>query len=225
MINPDEVAERLDHIRSRISHAGVDPDSVRIIAVTKKFGPDAVHAAVAAGLRDVAENYAQEARAKNDAVLESDLPQVHWHFVGQLQRNKVKMLTSFIDLWQSVDSISLADEIAKRAPGARILVQVDLAEQPGRGGCAWDEVEGIVSHARANGLGVSGLMGVAPIGTPEEARPHFRRLTKTAADLGLTEVSMGMTADLEVAVQEGATMLRIGSALFGNRPVNGVHEL
>ena len=218
MISVDEVSERLARIRQRIANAGTDPDAVRIIAVTKKFGPEAVHAAVAAGLSDVAENYAQEARAKNDAVLESDLPQIQWHFVGQLQRNKVKLLASFIDLWQSVDSIPLAEEIAKRAPGARILIQVDLAEQPGRGGCAWNEIERLLTSARAAGLGVAGLMGVAPIGDPEDARPLFRKLAKTANELGLTEVSMGMTADLEVAAQEGATMLRIGSALFGQRP-------
>lgn len=218
MINESQVAENLERIRTRIDHAGGDSDRVRVVAVTKLFGSDAVHAAVAAGLSDVAENYAQEARAKNEEVLESDLPQLQWHFVGQLQRNKVKMLTSFIDLWQSVDSIALADEIAKRAPGGRILVQVDLAEEPGRGGCVWGEVEPLVTHARNAGLGVSGLMGVAPIGAPEDARSSFRRLAKTAADLGLAEVSMGMTADLEVAVQEGATMLRIGSALFGDRP-------
>lgn len=218
MISAAEVADRLGALRDRLSRAG--GGQVQVVAVTKGFGPDAVAAAIEAGLADVGENYAQELLAKAadlsnqpDAAL-----QTRWHFIGRLQRNKIRKIASLVHLWQSVDRPELAAEIARRAPGGRVLVQVDIAGMGGRGGCAPEDTAGLVQHCRDAGLEVAGLMAVGAPGPPEEARPGFRLLASQAQDLGLVELSMGMTDDMEVAVEEGATMVRVGTALFGPRP-------
>ncbi len=199
-------------VRDRIADAG-GAGRVRLVAVTKGFGPDVVAAAVAAGVDDVAESYAQELVAKAAVVAPP-----RWHFVGRLQANKVRALAGTVDLWQSVDRPRLVDELARRAPGARVLVQVDVTGEPSKGGCPPDEAPALVERAAAAGLEPAGLMAVGPLGSPEEARPGFRALVALADRLGLAERSMGMSADLEVAVQEGATMVRVGTALFGSRP-------
>ena len=172
---------------------------------TRRWGP---------GITDIAESYAQEAVAK----LESGAPAARVHFVGNLQRNKVRRLAPHVDVWQSIDRPALVDELAKHAPGARILVQVDLSGEPRKGGCAPDDVAALVDTARASGLDVLGLMGVGPLGPPEEARPGFALLRGLVDRLGLDECSMGMSGDIEIAVAEGTTMIRVGTALFGPRP-------
>jgi pyridoxal phosphate enzyme (YggS family) len=199
-------------VRARIAEAG-GADRVRLVAVTKGFGPEVVAAAVAAGVDDVAESYAQELLAKAAVV---DVPR--WHFVGRLQANKVRALAPTVALWQSVDRPRLVDEVARRAPGASVLVQVDVTGEPSKGGCPPAEAPALVERAAAAGLEPTGLMAVGPLGPPEAARPGFRALAALADRLGLAERSMGMSADLEVAVQEGATMVRVGTALFGPRP-------
>lgn len=212
MITAPLVAERLAHLRHRLEGAG--GRDVRVVAVTKAFGIDAVEAAAACGITDIGESYAQETVAKlRDREV---APTVH--FIGGLQRNKVRKLAGLVDVWQSVDRPELADEIASRAPGARVMLQVDISGEDSKGGCAPDDVESLLAHARAAGLDVVGLMGIAPLGAPEEARPGFRRLRAMVDRFGLRECSMGMTADLEVAVEEGSTMIRVGTALFGPRP-------
>lgn len=211
----DEVAARLAAVRARIAAAGGDPERVRVVAVTKGLGVDAVRAAVAAGIADVGENYAGELAAKMAGA--GDLP-VRWHFLGHVQRNKVRRIAAGVHLWQGLDRVAAGEEIARRRPGAAVLVQVNLTGAPGRNGCAWNDAPGLVEALAELGLEVRGVMGVGPEGDPEAARPLFRRLAGLAAALGLVEVSMGMSADLEVAVQEGATMVRVGSALFGPRP-------
>jgi hypothetical protein len=193
---------------------------VQVVAVTKGFGPETVVAAVGAGLMDVGENYAQELLAKAGSVgeeLDAEF-QPRWHFIGRLQRNKIRKIAHLVDLWQSVDRIKAAVEIGRRAPGARVLVQVDVAGIGERGGCPPMDTAQLVSGCRQAGLEVTGLMAVGEPGPPERARPGFRLLAAQAADLGLTELSMGMSADIEVAVEEGATMIRVGTALFGPRP-------
>ncbi|MCH1434970.1 MAG: YggS family pyridoxal phosphate-dependent enzyme [Acidimicrobiales bacterium] len=205
------VAERAAALRARLDAAG--GDVVRVVAVTKTFGPDAVDAAVAAGLVDVGENYAQEAVAKL-AEITTD-PTVH--FIGRLQRNKVRSLAPVVDVWQSVDRPELVREIAKRAPGASIMVQVDISGEDSKGGAAPAETESLVSTAVDAGLDVVGLMGVALLAEPEAARPGFAQLRRLVDQLGLRECSMGMTADLEIAVDEGTTMVRVGRDLFGER--------
>jgi hypothetical protein len=207
---------RLADVRARIESAGGDPDRVTVVAVTKGFGPEAIEAALAAGLTDVAENYAQELAAKAAAF--GDEPRLRWHFVGRLQRNKVRLAASVVDLWQSVDRPALADEIARRAPGAAVLVQVDTSGDQRRGGAPSADVAMLVAHARSAGLDVRGLMGVAPIGTDAVAREAFATVRRLADELALPVRSMGMSGDLEAAVAEGATMVRVGTALFGPRP-------
>lgn len=209
------VAERVEHVRRRIADAGGDPARVTIVAVTKGFDAAAVEAAVDAGLLDVGENYAQELLAKADAIREAG---ARVHFIGQLQSNKVRLLAGLVDVYESVDRPSLVHELARRAPGARVLIQVSPAGEAGKGGAAIEDVPGLVDAARAAGLDVAGLMTVGPTsGGAEAARPGFRAVRALVDRLGLTVCSMGMTGDLEVAVQEGSTQVRVGTALFGAR--------
>jgi PLP dependent protein len=212
-----DVARRLDDVRRRIAAAGADPDGLTILAVTKGFGPDAVRAAVAAGVSDVGESYAQELRAKADA-LGPDAAGVRWHFVGRLQSNKIRGLRHHVFLWHSIDRSSVADELARRSPGARCLVQVNVSGEPQQGGCLPDDAPALVEEAQRAGLDVRGLMAVGRAGGPEAARPGFRQIRQMADALGLDERSMGMSDDLEAAVAEGATIVRVGRALFGPRP-------
>jgi pyridoxal phosphate enzyme (YggS family) len=213
------VAGNLAVVRDRVAAAGRDPAGVAVVAVTKTFGPDVVRAAIRAGLSDCGENYAQELVAKAESVSEP----VRWHFLGPVQRNKVAALSPHVHLWQAIDRPSAGAAIARRRPGAAVLVEVDVTGQEGRPGSRPEETAGLVAALRAEGLDVRGLMAVGPGGPPEAARPGFRRLAALAAELGLGELSMGMSDDLEVAVQEGATMIRIGRALFG--PRSGVRHL
>ncbi len=210
------VAERLAAVRDRIERAGGDPDRITIIAVTKRQPEGAVGAAVAAGIVDVGENYAQEVLAKAATAPSG----VRWHFLGQVQRNKVKVLAPVVTLWHGVDRVAVIDAIAARAPGAAILVEVNTSGEPGKAGCGIGSTPEVVAHARSAGLEVRGLMTVAPQGDAEDARGAFRQLARLRDELALVELSMGMSGDLEIAVEEGATIVRIGTALFGPRPVH-----
>jgi len=216
MIETGATIERAAALRARLAAAGA-PDSLVVVAVTKGFGPEAVRAALGAGLVDVGENYAQEVVDKA-ASLAGVVPAPRFHFIGRLQRNKVRQLAGLVTLWQSVDRAPLVAEIARRAPGAEILVQLNLSGEEGKGGCPVDDAGALVSHATEAGLVVRGLMGVGPAGTPESARSGFRHLVALADDLALPVRSIGMSADLEVAVEEGSTMVRVGRDLFGERP-------
>lgn len=210
----DGIAARAAAIRARIAER-TDHD-VTLVCVTKAHPPEVAAAALLAGLADLGENYAQELRDKARLI---PAPEgVRWHFIGRLQTNKVRMVAPVVSLWQSVDRPSLAAEVARRAPGAAVLVQLDLAGLPERGGCPPDAAADLVTHCRGLGLEVRGLMGVGPPGDPEDARPGFRRLSSIADELGLPVRSMGMSHDLDVAVEEGSTMVRVGSALVGSRP-------
>jgi pyridoxal phosphate enzyme (YggS family) len=215
-----DLTAAIERVRGRIVDAGGQPDATRLVAVTKGHGVDVVRAALSAGLHDIGENFAQELIQKADA-LDGDVhpPElVRWHFVGQLQRNKVRQLAHRVTLWQSVDRLTVGTEVAKRSPGAATLVQVNLTDDPGRGGARPELVPSVVAAVRDLGLDVQGLMAVGPPGDPDAARVGFRTVRAMADRLELPVRSMGMSADLEVAVQEGSTMLRIGTALFGSRP-------
>ncbi len=214
MPSPEGVEAALGQVRSRIEAAGGDPAQVRVIAVTKGFGAEAVEAALAVGLRDIGENYAQELVAKHAAL---GTAPARWHFLGTVQRNKVRVLAPLVDCWQAVARLREGDEIARRAPGATVLVEMDTTGQPGRNGCAPGEVAGLVGALGGLGLHVAGLMTVAST-DPEVAASGFRSVREAADRLGLEERSMGMTDDLELAVAEGSTMVRVGRALFGDRP-------
>jgi len=221
---------RLSAIRQRIARAahgvGRDPDDVRIVAVTKTHPPAVARIATAVGLHDLGENRVDELLAKQDVV------DARWHLVGQLQRNKVRAVVGRVTLIHSVDRAPLVDAIGRRAVEAElvqdVLIQVNVGDDPAKGGCRLADVSELVSYASGTaGVRVTGLMTVPPLPgagmTPDEAAgPLFRRLREERDMLRsrhpeLVELSMGMSDDLESAVQEGATMVRIGSALFGSR--------
>lgn len=220
-----QIAERLrevqDQIRAAAGRAGRDPGDVRIVAVTKTFGPDTVSAAVGAGLDAIGENRAQELLEKAAALDETREPApAEWHFVGRIQRNKVKKLAPLVARWHSVDRLRVGEAIARHAPGARVFVQVNVGSEEQKGGCAPAETEALVGGLRDLDLEVEGLMTVPPIG--EDPRPHFARLRELAADVGVSALSMGMSGDYEIAVEEGATVVRLGTTLFGARDRGGV---
>ena len=210
-----DLVANLERVRDRIASANGDPDRVRVLAVTKGHGVDAVRAALAVGLVDIGEDRTRELLAKADEIGDGA---PRWHFIGQVQRNKVRQVAHLVHLWQSVDRLRLGEEISKRSPGASVLVEVNLTEDPARGGIRPGLVPGLVEGLRDLGLQVRGLMAVGEPGAPETVRSGFRQVRELADQLGLPERSMGMSDDLELAVREGATMVRVGSALFGPRP-------
>lgn len=217
-----DVAAAIARVRRRIVDAGGDPDRVRIVAVTKGFEVDAVRSALDAGIADVGENYAQELLAKDEALGAAAAgaepgQEVRWHFLGAVQRNKVRALAPRVSWWQGVARSAEGEAIARQHPGAVVLVEVETTGAPGRNGCAPDRVPALVDDLRAAHLDVRGLMTVAPTDA-DQARRAFRAVRELADDLGLPERSMGMTDDLELAVAEGSTMVRVGRALFGDRP-------
>jgi len=230
------IRDNLETVNRRIAAAadaaGRAPDDIRLVAVSKTFGIDHVKAAVEAGLHDLGENKVQEALAKHDAT--PTLPIV-WHLIGHLQSNKAKQAAAVFDWIHSVDSPDLMTRLDRlagesgRAP--ELLIQVDLAGEATKHGAPEAEVRGIVAAAHdCRHVKLRGLMTLPPWSEdPEAARPYFRRLRELRAQLapaapdptGFDQLSIGMTHDLEVAVSEGATMIRIGTALFGPRAAAG----
>jgi uncharacterized pyridoxal phosphate-containing UPF0001 family protein len=193
---------------------------VRVIGVTKGFGFDAVRAAADAGLVDIGENYAAELESKAaiaTATAAALSREVVWHFLGAVQRNKVARLAPFVGLWQSVARPEEGARIARFAPGAKVLVEIDTTGLSGRNGCPPSGARTLVADLRSDGLDVRGLMTVAAPGEGA-ARAAFETVTRLADEIGVEERSMGMSDDLEVAVAAGTTMVRIGRALFGERP-------
>jgi len=184
-----------------------------MVAVTKTVTGDRIREVVDAGVRDLGENRAQELLAHAGQL--DGARALQWHFVGRLQRNKIAAVAPWVSCWHSVDREALAVPLARVASGARVLVQVNLAAEPQKGGCAPAEAPALVDRLRGAGLDVAGLMTVPPAAA--DPRAYFASLRELAARLGLHELSMGMSSDYEVAVEEGATMVRIGTALFGER--------
>ncbi len=227
VIEAAQAAANLAQIRARIEAVG-GGDEVEVLAVTKGFGPEIVGVAAEIGCRSIGENYAQEVTAKRDVIeAHADLAV---HFIGQLQSNKVRQLAGLVTVWESVDRAKLVREIARRDPGARILIQVDTSalsgsDAPGKGGCPIAYLDDLVETARDANLELLGLMTVGPTdGGAEAARAGFEAVRAAVDRYGLAVCSMGMTADLEVAVQSGTSQIRIGTALFGSRPVPAGHE-
>ena len=226
---PDDVAARAAALRVAVADAARradrDPAAIRIIGVTKTFPPAAVRAALAADIRDIGENYVQEASAKRHAAGGAGT----WHLIGGLQRNKVRAAVATFDWVQTVDSAPLAaalDAEARRADRRlAVLIQVNVAGEPQKRGVGPAAVEALAEHVLAlPGLRLEGLMVIPPLAADGQAsRPHFRALRevrdRVASRLGveLPHLSMGMSSDFAVAVEEGATMLRLGRALFGPR--------
>jgi pyridoxal phosphate enzyme (YggS family) len=206
------VADRLAAVQERVADAaarsGRPASAVRLVVVTKGVAPPVMQAALDAGATDLGENRAQELLAKAPE-LET---RPTWHFIGRLQRNKVGALAPLVDVWQSVDRIELGRAIAGRAPGATVLAEVNVADDPAKAGVAPEEAPALVDGLRSAGLSVDGLMTIPAAG--RDPRPAFAALRMLAERLELTEVSMGMSDDFEVAVEEGATIVRVGRAIF-----------
>jgi pyridoxal phosphate enzyme (YggS family) len=224
------VAERLAALRGRIDaaarRAGRDPAAVRLVGAAKQQPLERVAAAVRAGLRDVGENYVQQAIAARAALEDALGPALaaalRWHAIGHLQRNKARDAVACFDWIHSVDSAALAGEIARRAAACgrspTLLLQVNLSGEATKSGVAEDALPALLDAVRALPLRVAGLMTMpAPDPDPERSRPAFAKLRTLAERAGLAELSMGMSDDFEVAVEEGATLVRIGAALFGPR--------
>jgi pyridoxal phosphate enzyme (YggS family) len=217
-----EAKARLESIRTRIARsaalAGRSAEDVTLLAVSKTHPAESIRPLLEAGHRRFAENRVQEAYAKWPPLL-ADFPDVELDLVGQLQSNKAQDAVSFFGAIHSVDRASLVEAIARaqertgRRP--RCFLQVNIGDEPQKGGCPIAELPKLVEQARFAGLNVAGLMAVPP--AEVEAAPYFALLAKLAGDQGLAGLSMGMTADFETAVMLGATEVRIGSALCGQR--------
>jgi len=239
----DDVASTLEAVRERIRHAarssGREPSTVRLVAVSKTKTRDAIRSAYAAGQRDFGENYAQELARKADEL--ADLPDLRWHFIGHLQRNKAKLIARVASAVHTVDSVRLAEELGKRAaetpvPSARaftiagiadsrlpVFVEVNIAAEDQKSGASPADLGRILDAVYAEpSLRAVGLMTVPPASPePHGARRFFDALVELRSSHGgvarLPELSMGMSHDLEDAVAAGATVVRVGTAIFGAR--------
>jgi PLP dependent protein len=224
-----EIGERLEIVRARIGaaayKAGRDLSSIRLVLASKTQPSEAIRAAAEAGARDFGENYVQEAIAKRAEL--ADLTEIRWHLIGHLQTNKAKTAVSAFSLIQSVDSVRLAEALARAQSSPRVhaLIEVNLGAEASKSGVALEGIAAILEAATGK-IEIDGLMTIPPA-TPraEAARPYFARLRELRDVLAmqsgyaLSELSMGMTDDFEVAVEEGATIVRIGRAVFGERIV------
>lgn len=224
----DDLTSRLAAVQARVRAAadrsGRRIEDVRLVAVTKGVDPERIGEALALGIVDLGENRIQEALPKIAALG----PAPRWHLVGHLQRNKVGRAIEVFALIHSVDSVRLAEEIARRAGvlgrDIPVLLQVNVAGEPGKHGFAPEEVRDAARRiAGSPGVRVRGLMTIAPLADdPETVRPMFRRLRRLSEEVraevsDADELSMGMSQDYEVAIEEGATLIRVGRAIFGGR--------
>jgi pyridoxal phosphate enzyme (YggS family) len=215
-------AERLAEVRARIARAARlaarAPEAVTLVAVSKTHGPEAIRPLLAAGQRVFGENRVQEAQAKWPA-LTAETPDVELHLIGSLQSNKAEEAVVLFDVIHSVDRVSLVAALGKataktgRRPSC--FLQVNIGDEPQKGGCAVADLPALLEEARSAGLPVLGLMALPPAGV--EPAPYFALLAKLAGRHGLAGLSMGMSGDFETAVTIGATHVRVGTALFGER--------
>jgi pyridoxal phosphate enzyme (YggS family) len=217
-----DVAANVAAVRTRIARAAArvkrDAAGIVLVAAAKKKSAQLVDAAIAAGVTDIGENYVQEAAAKRSQVRGA----ARWHMIGHLQRNKAARAAAVFDTIETVDSLALGEALSRHGEsiGRRIdvLVEVNLAGEATKSGVAPAALPVLVGELRGlAGLNVKGLMTMPPAGPPEDSRRYFRQLRELAMELALRELSMGMTADFEVAVEEGATIVRVGRAIFGER--------
>jgi pyridoxal phosphate enzyme (YggS family) len=224
--------ERLQAVKERIRNAARrcnrDPETIRLVAVSKTMSAEKVSAAIEAGVNILGENYIQEAREK---IAELSNAPVSWHFIGHLQTNKAKYAVKLFDLIHSVDSFKLASELDKHAGKINkiqdILVQVNIGEEASKSGAAVRELETLIRDiSPLKHISVKGLMIIPPFyNEPEKVRPYFSELRnlrdhlrhQNIPNIAMEELSMGMTGDFETAIEEGATLVRIGTAIFGER--------
>lgn len=219
----DRLSEVTDRVAAAAARSGRSADELTIIPVTKFHPASLVRELYGLGVRDVAENRHQEAREK--AIELADLIDLRWHFVGQLQGKKARQVRSYARVIQSVDRATLIDALASHDALTSIFLQVNLTDDPARGGVSPDQLDTLTEHAlRAPGIRLEGLMAVAPLGA--DPRAAFARVRELSERIRLvapaaTSISAGMSADFEEAIAEGATHLRIGTAITGNRPTGG----
>jgi pyridoxal phosphate enzyme (YggS family) len=224
----EKIAPIIEKIQQTAVSCGRDPETIRLVAVTKTVPPEIIRQAMNAGLKIFGESYIQEASAKIEAINDKN---VSWHFIGHLQSNKAKIAVRYFDLIHSVDSLNLAEALNRQAEGIHkiqnILVQVNISGEFTKSGTAAEEAIALVNAIRwMENLSVKGLMTIPPFfDQPEKARPYFKALAdlknqiKNESPPGsdINELSMGMSGDFEVAIEEGATLVRIGTAIFGER--------
>lgn len=219
MSRAEEIRANIAALEQRIAgacaRAGRERASVTLVAVTKTFPAADVDHAIAAGMTDVGENKVQEARDKKPNVAAD----ARWHLIGHLQSNKARDAVRLFDVIQTVDSFELAEKLGRAADAAgkrqEVLLQVNVGREPQKSGIQPEETAPLLQRIRGiDSLHVTGLMTIPPLG---DAAPYFRKLRSMRDDLGLTELSMGMTDDFETAIAEGATIIRVGRAIFGNR--------
>ncbi len=228
MLAAEEIAARLHEVRERIALAakvsGRAAEAIRLVLAGKTQPPDAVRAAYDAGAREFGENYIREAAAKRAEL--ADLTDATWHLIGHLQSNKTRIANRTFEIIQTLDSARLADAIAHAQPTPRVpvLIEVNLGGEPSKSGVGAGDVESLVDAARAK-VEILGLMTIPPRAeSATGARNYFAKLRRlrdrlaATTGLALSELSMGMTEDFEVAIEEGATMVRVGRAVFGERP-------
>lgn len=225
------VKQRLENVKDRINKAALkcsrDPDNIHLVAVSKTIPANRVREAIEAGVTILGENYVQEARNKFNVL--GTFP-VSWHFIGHLQSNKAKYAVRLFDLIHSVDTLKLARELNKQANKVNkiqdILIQINISKEPSKSGSDIENAANLLKDlVLLENLSVKGLMAMPPFfNNPEKARPYFSALRnlrdqilKASPGVVLNELSMGMTGDFEVAIEEGATFVRIGTAIFGER--------
>jgi pyridoxal phosphate enzyme (YggS family) len=213
----DNCRRVVDRIHDAAERAGRDPSSIRLIAVTKTVPADRIREAAESGITDIGENRLQEALSKRPLLQDLGL---QWHFIGHLQTNKAKKVVENFDWVQSVDRFELAEQLnrlsSRRLP---VLVEVEMGNEETKSGVSADQLPRLLMDLKkCDRLVASGLMAIPPyFEDVEKVRAYFARLRKLAEQFGLSELSMGMSHDFEVAIEEGATMVRVGTALFGER--------
>ena len=232
-----EIGQRYEMVKERVANAALDcgrnPDEIRLLAVSKTQPPERVIEAIDAGVDIIGENRVQEAQGKRGEIDHETAGKARWHLIGNLQRNKARSVPGLFDVVESVDSLALARELNKRVTNAGggpldVFIQVNTGEEAQKGGVAPADAMPLVREVSGlEALRLVGLMCIPPLGREaEESRPHFellRKMRDEAQDAGFThvqELSMGMSNDFEVAIAEGATLVRIGTAIFGPRGSN-----
>lgn len=215
-LSREEVIDRAGRLRERVSALG--GDRVEIMAVTKGFGPWAMKIASECGFQNIGESYAQELTAKWSELTQDERDSFDVHFIGKMQTNKVRKVASIVKMWQTVDRPSLIEELSKRCPASSVMVQINVAGNDSQGGCRITEAGDLINKAKSAGLNVAGLMAIGPQGDERTIQAAYKEIVSVADDWGLEHRSIGMSNDLGIAIECGSTMIRIGTALFGDRP-------
>jgi len=208
----EEVKERAQELAEAVKTKS-DGNAI-LLPVTKGFGVREVQAMLEVGLTRVGESYAQELLEKANSITDK---RIDWHMIGRIQRNKVKKLSETVDLWHSVDRKELIVEISKHKKDSKILIQVDMNERCQQGGCSPENVPGLIEFAFEKDVNVEGLMTIGVDQDIEATKNTFAEMAKLSKKMGLKEISMGMSNDFEIAIDHGATILRVGRGIFGER--------